>query len=57
MIYYTGVINSKAKVWHFQTWVQVLEFLEAYNAHKDFDTIHEVDEATAKVLYNVIHKI
>ena len=55
MIYYTGIINNKAKVWKFQTNIQVMEFLEQYINHKDFDSIEEVSEEDYKVIYDLIY--
>ncbi len=55
MIYYTGIINNKAKVWHFQNNRQVLEFLEAYSNHADFDQIEEISKSDFVEIYTMIH--
>jgi|TARA_R110000744_G_scaffold44941_1_gene100057 hypothetical protein len=55
MIYYTGIINNKAKVWHFQNNKQVLEFLEAYTNHADFDQIKEISKSDFVEIYTIIH--
>tara|TARA_B110000090_G_scaffold155242_1_gene170561 strand:- start:365 stop:571 length:207 start_codon:yes stop_codon:yes gene_type:complete len=55
MIYYTGIINNKAKVWYFQNNRQVLEFLEAYSNHADFDQIQEISKSDFVEIYTMIH--
>ena len=55
MIYYTGIINNKAKVWHFQNNKQVLEFLKAYSNHADFNQIEEINKSDFVEIYTMIH--